>query len=91
MGKRAYRSSTRYDVALMQCDMEERGWLPADLARHAETSHVTVHRFFTGKARTARTAKKLADALGKPLRHYMIRAGKATKTSARVVREERAS
>jgi ribosome-binding protein aMBF1 (putative translation factor) len=74
MRKPPYRSPTRFDVALMQDDMDELGWIPADLARKASTSHVNVHRFFHGRgARTARMAKKLADALGQPLRRYIVK------------------
>ena len=73
MRKSPYPSRTRYDVELLHTDMVEQGWLAADLARKASTSHVTVHRFFKGEARTARTAKKLADALGFPLRRYIVK------------------
>lgn len=60
-----------YDVALFRADMTARGWLPIDLARAAEVSHMTVSRFFSGERRTARTAKKLAIALGHSLRRYL--------------------
>lgn len=56
--------ASRYDVAAMQRDMENKGWLPVDLARAAEVSHMAVSRFFAGKHQTARIAKKLAVALG---------------------------
>ncbi len=60
-----------YDVARFRSDMTRRGWLPIDLARAAKVSHMTVSRFFTGERQTARTAKKLADALGHNLRRYL--------------------
>ena len=63
--------SSLYDVALFRSDMTARGWLPIDLARAAKVSHMTVSRFFSGERQTARTAKKLADALGHGLRRYL--------------------
>lgn len=61
-----------YDVALLKADMTAKGWLPIDLARKASISHMTVSRFFSGERQTARTAKKLADALGRQLRRYLV-------------------
>lgn len=66
-----------YDVALLRADMTARGWLPIDLARRAKVSHMTVSRFFSGERQTARTAKKLADALARPLRRYLLQSGEA--------------
>lgn len=57
--------------------MEARGWLQTDLARAADVSDTTVMRFFRGERQTARTAKKLADALGRSLRRYLIRSSEA--------------
>lgn len=68
------RSSAIYDVALLETDMKAKGWLPVDLARHAKVSHMTVSRFFSGKNQTPRTAKKLAEALGRSVRRYMVSA-----------------
>jgi hypothetical protein len=62
----------KWNAALMSDDMEELGWLKTDLARAAELSDMTVSRFFRGKQQNARTAKKLADALGKPVRRYRV-------------------
>lgn len=56
----------------MHSDMEELGWMRTDLARKAGLSDMTVSRFFRRKQQTPRTAKKLADALGQPLRRYRI-------------------
>lgn len=66
------RSGASYDVALMRADLTARGWLPIDLARKAHVSHMTVGRFLSGERQTARTAKKLADALGRSLRRYLV-------------------
>lgn len=52
--------------------MTAKGWLPIDLARQASVSHMTVGRFFSGERQTARTAKKLADALGRSLKRYLL-------------------
>lgn len=62
-----------YDTAKMQGDMAERGWLNTDLARVAGVSDMTVTRFLRGEQQTARTAKKLAEALGYSIRRYLIR------------------
>jgi transcriptional regulator with XRE-family HTH domain len=72
-----HNTESRYDVAKLRDDMEARGWLPMDLARHADVSHMTVSRFLKGEFQTARTAKKLADALGRSLRRYRVRGGVA--------------
>lgn len=56
----------------MQADMADKGWQPMDLAREAGVSHMTVARFFKGQHQTNRTAKKLADALGREVSHYRI-------------------
>lgn len=62
----------RFDVPRMQDDMVAKGWLPMDLARRARVSHMTVKRFFEGQHQTPRTAKKLAIALGRTVRDYML-------------------
>ena len=61
-----------FDVAAMQADMFAKGWLPMDLANAADISHMTVARFFEGQHRTPRTAKKIAQALGRPVRRYLL-------------------
>ena len=61
----------RFDIRLLREDMVARGWLATDLARAAEVSDMTVTRFLRGQHQTARTAKKLADAFGFPVRRYM--------------------
>lgn len=66
------RTEPRYNVAALCDDMATKGWLPIDLARAAGVSHMTVSRFLSGERRTARMAKKLATALGRSVRHYLI-------------------
>lgn len=65
-------SSAAYDVARMREDMALQGWIQMDLARKARVSHMTVGRFLSGEVQTARTAKKLAKAMGYTVRRYLI-------------------
>jgi transcriptional regulator with XRE-family HTH domain len=60
----------RFDVQRIVGDMALRGWNNADLARAANVSCMTVSRFLRGDTQTARTADKLARALGHPIRRY---------------------
>lgn len=53
--------------------MSDRGWMPRDIARIAGISHRQVNRFLGGEVQTAKTAKKLADAMGYSPRRYVIR------------------
>lgn len=62
-----------WSVSLLRDDMKSLGWLPIDLARQAGVSHMTVGRFFSGERQTARSAKKLAKALGHDVERYLIR------------------
>ena len=71
-----------YDVALLRQDMTAKGWLPIDLARKAEVSHMTVSRFLSGERQTARMAKKLASALGQSVRRYLRFESTATPPTA---------
>lgn len=61
-----------YDIPLLKSDMVLKGWLPMDLARKADVSHMTVARFLSGEIQTPRVAKKLATALGHSLKRYVI-------------------
>lgn len=60
-----------YNIRLMERDMAARGWMKIDLARMAEVSDMTVYRWFDGRCRTAKTAKKIAFALGWPVERYL--------------------
>lgn len=71
------RAAVAYDVRLVEEDMADKGWLPVDLARHADVSHMTVGRFLRGERQTPRTAKKLAEALGRSVRRYRVQRGVA--------------
>ena len=63
----------KYDAALMRDDMEEQGYFASDLARRANVSNTQVGRFLKGERQTPKMGKKLADALGMPVRRYLIR------------------
>ena len=67
------REALSYDIERMKVDLAEKGWLQTDLARVARVSDMTITRFFRGEQQTARTAKKLAEALGYTVRRYLIR------------------
>lgn len=62
----------RFDSQLLAEDMAAKGWLGADLAREAGVADMTVIRFLRNERQTARVAKKLAKALGRPIRRYII-------------------
>ncbi len=66
-----------FNVQLMADDMALKGWTRAELARRARVADMTVIRFFRGEGQTAPTAKKIADALGRPLKRYLVSAGEA--------------
>jgi transcriptional regulator with XRE-family HTH domain len=62
----------RWNIPAMRRDLDLRGWQPSDLARKAGVSPSTVLRFFRGEFQTARTANKLARALGRTPRAYLV-------------------
>lgn len=66
-----------YDVGRLRLDMAKAGWLPIDLSRRSGVSHTTVGRFLSGERQTARTAKRLARALGYSVRRYSYLAAAA--------------
>lgn len=69
-------TAPKFNGALLADDIALRGWLPIDLARKAEVSDMTVYRFLSGEVQTARTAKKLAEAMGYSVRRYLIAASR---------------
>lgn len=66
------RTIRQFDTSRMRDDIALRGWQPADLADRAGVARSTVGRFLSGEFQTARTAKKLAKALGYSIRRYLI-------------------
>lgn len=67
------RLRVTYDTALMNEDAAARGWNQVDLARVTGLHKATVARFFCGEVQTPKTAKLLADALGRTPRRYLVR------------------
>jgi transcriptional regulator with XRE-family HTH domain len=61
-----------FDGDKLHMDMVLKGWTPVELSRRAEVSDMTVYRYLSGQCRTAKTTKKLAQALGYPMRRYLI-------------------
>lgn len=69
----AMQQAFRFDTGLMQQDMAAKGWQPADLAAAADDMvPSTLSRFLNGKHQTARIAKRIAKALGQPLKRYIV-------------------
>lgn len=69
------RPRAQFDVEKLVGDMALRGWNNSDLARAADVSSMTVARFIAGEARTAKTAERLARALGYSVRRYFLGVG----------------
>lgn len=66
--------ASRFNLARMREDLEDRGWSQADLAGKAHVSRMTVSRFFRATHQTNRTALRLARALGhKTVSRYRLR------------------
>lgn len=65
-------STIDYNVDLFESDMAAKGWMLTDIAREAALSNSTVGRFFSGKRRTPRVAKKIALALGYQVKRYIV-------------------
>ena len=61
-----------FNVQLLAEDMAAKGWNKLDLAVRADVADMTVIRFLRGECQTAPTAKKLATALGRSVRRYII-------------------
>jgi plasmid maintenance system antidote protein VapI len=61
-----------FNTALLAEDLASKGWSSTDLARCADVAVSTVTRFMNGTHQTAPTAKKLATALGRSVRRYIV-------------------
>jgi transcriptional regulator with XRE-family HTH domain len=66
------RPRARYNVNRIIADMTLRGWNNTDLARAASLTPMTITRFLRGEAQTAKTAERLARALGYSVRRYFV-------------------
>lgn len=64
------RPKARFNVERIVADMTLRGWNNADLARAASLSAMTVTRFMRGEVQTAKTADRIARALGHHVKRY---------------------
>lgn len=62
----------QFNVQLIAEDMTAKGWTKLQLATRAGVADMTVIRFLRGDHQTATTAKKLATALGRSVRRYII-------------------
>lgn len=77
-------SGVRFNAQLMAEDIAAKGWSPAEFARRAKVSDMTVYRFLDGTSQTAPTAAKLAKKLGQSVERYLIRASNAASSSEAV-------
>lgn len=73
VGITSKRPRAHYDVARIVADMTMRGWNNSDLARAANVSGITITRFLRGEHQTAKTAERIARALGHTVRRYLSR------------------
>lgn len=64
------RPRARYSVERIVADMTLRGWNQSDLARAADLAQPTVWRFLRGECQTAKTAERIARALGYSVKRY---------------------
>lgn len=74
------RRGPTYDTDRLLLDCALRSWNPSALAKAAKLSTSQVSRFLSGEVQTAKTAQKLAKALGYEPKRYLlgIRARKAS-------------
>lgn len=61
-----------YRGALMADDMALGGLMKSHLAQAAGVSGRTVADFLSGKVQTAKVARRLAEALGRPVSRYYV-------------------
>jgi transcriptional regulator with XRE-family HTH domain len=64
----------------MRHHMAAKGWEAKDLAAASDVSEMTVSRFLRGETQTVKTARKLALALGRTPRAYLMPAVSKTAT-----------
>jgi transcriptional regulator with XRE-family HTH domain len=71
-----------FNTQLMAEDMVRRGLNKLDLSKRARVADMTVIRFLRGERQTAKTAKKLAKALGHDVDRYLVSAQPAQSVGA---------
>lgn len=64
------RHKPKFDAEAIQRDMALKGWMATDLARAAGLSKMTISKFLKGELQTAKSAGKIARALGYSIRRY---------------------
>lgn len=67
------RPRVRFDTERLALDMAAKGWENKDLAAAADVSEMTISRFLRGETQTVKTARKIALALGRSPRYYLLR------------------
>ena len=67
------RPRVRFDVSKIALDMAAKGWENKDLAAAADVSEMTISRFLRGDTQTVKTARRIALALGRSPRYYLLR------------------
>jgi len=70
--------------AWLQRHLDERGWTPSDLARHAKINRSIISRWREGAQPEVPTARALAVALGRPLLEVLVAAELITPEEAGV-------
>lgn len=69
---RSITPKPQFDLQRLRDDVAAKGWLPIDLARHAQVADMTAYRALSGTRLTPPTLAKLAAALGYSVRRYMV-------------------
>ena len=69
----ATRPRVRFDTEKVAYDMAAKGWQSKDLAAAADVSEMTISRFLRSETQTVKTAQKIALALGRSPRYYVLR------------------
>jgi len=64
------RSPRRFNTRRVLADMDMRGWNGVQLAKASGLSYPTISRFLNNQLQTAKTAERIARALGYSVRRY---------------------
>ncbi len=64
------KTKPKFDADRIHRDMALKGWMVTDLARSAGLSDKTTSKFLKGELQTAKSASKIAKALGYSIRRY---------------------
>ncbi len=72
----------RWNVELMQLHQAELGLSDLGLAKAAGMPWTTLRRFWNGEHRTAKQARRIAIALGNPVRTYIVGYRKPSRSKA---------